>query len=65
MSTYTVEGMSCDHCARSVAEEVAEVGGVDDARVDLTSGRLTVAGTGYSDADVAAAVEEAGYKVVT
>ena len=63
MSTYTVEGMTCSHCVLSVTEEVSEVTGVEDARADLTSGRLTVVGSGYSDAEIAAAVEEAGYQV--
>ena len=64
MSTHTVEGMTCDHCVLSVTEEVAEVEGVESATADLASGRLTVTGSGYSDAAVAAAAEEAGYRVV-
>ena len=63
MSTYTVEGMTCDHCVLSVTEEVTEVEGVVDARADLPSGRLTVTGSGFSDDAIAAAVEEAGYQV--
>lgn len=62
-STHTVVGMTCDHCARSVSEEVSEVPGVADVQVDLASGRLTVTGHAVSDAAVAAAVEEAGYEV--
>ncbi len=63
MSTYTVEGMTCAHCVASVTEEVAEVEGVDTAAADLASGRLTVRGSGFSDAAVAAAVADAGYRV--
>ena len=63
MSNYKVEGMTCAHCVLSVTEEVTEVEGVDDAQVDLASGRLTVIGNGFSDAAIAAAVEEAGYQV--
>jgi copper chaperone len=63
MSTYTVEGMTCQHCVLSVTEEVKEVEGVEDASADLTTGRLTVRGNGFTDAAVAAAVEEAGYQV--
>jgi copper chaperone len=59
--TYTVNGMSCGHCALSVREEVAEVAGVDQVNVDLDSGRLTVAGAGFSDEDIRAAVVDAGY----
>ena len=62
-STHTVVGMTCDHCARSVSEEVTDVPGVTDVDVDLASGQLTVTGRQVSDAAVAAAVQEAGYEV--
>lgn len=63
-ATYTVQGMTCDHCVRSVTEEVSEVPGVDDVQVDLASGRLTVAGDAAGDtAAVRSAVEEAGYQL--
>jgi copper chaperone len=60
---YRVTGMTCDHCALSVREEVSEVAGVRDAAVDLASGRLTVSGERVDDAAVKAAVEAAGYEV--
>ncbi len=63
-STYTVTGMTCGHCVASVTEEVSEVAGVQDVRVDLESGRMTVTGEA-DDAAVRAAVEEAGYAVTT
>ena len=63
MSTYTVIGMTCEHCVLSVKEEVAEVPGVRDVDVDLASGRLTVEGDGVDEAGVRAAVAEAGYEV--
>jgi len=62
-STYGVAGMTCEHCVRSVTEEVSEVPGVTAVEVDLAGGRMTVQG----DADAAAvraAVAEAGYQVV-
>ena len=62
-STYRVTGMTCDHCVASVREEVAEVAGVSAVDVELASGRLTVTGEGFTDADVRAAVDEAGYEV--
>lgn len=61
--SYTVTGMTCEHCVMSVREEVAEIPGVSDVDVDLTSGRLAVAGEGFGDEAVSAAVEEAGYAV--
>ena len=55
--------MSCGHCALSVREEVSELRGVDRVDVDLDSGRLSVDGAGFSDEDVRAAVESAGYEL--
>jgi copper chaperone len=62
--TYTVTGMTCEHCVASVREEVSELPGVGDVEVDLGSGRLVVSGDGFGDETVAAAVEEAGYSLV-
>jgi copper ion binding protein len=59
---FTVHGMTCDHCVMSVTEEVAEVAGVDTVDVDLASGRLAVTGSGFSEEEIKAAVEEAGYE---
>jgi copper ion binding protein len=62
--TYTVAGMTCNHCVMSVREEVGEIAGITDVDVDLATGRLTVAGEDISDEAVKAAVAEAGYEVV-
>ena len=62
-SAYAVAGMTCDHCVRSVTEEVSEVPGVTAVEIDLAGGRLTVQGDA-DDAAVRAAVAEAGYQVV-
>lgn len=62
-STYTVLGMTCEHCRASVIEEVSEVEGVRGVEVDLASGRMVVEGQGVEDASVRDAVREAGYEV--
>jgi copper chaperone len=62
-SVYAVEGMTCDHCAASVTEEVEQVAGVTGIDVDLAQGRITVRGEGFSDDAIRAAVGEAGYEV--
>ena len=59
--TYTVSGMSCDHCALSVRQEVAGLAGVDNVDVELASGQLTVTGAGFADEDVRKAAGSAGY----
>lgn len=61
--TYTVSGMTCQHCVLSVTEEVSEVPGVTGVDVELAGGRLSVAGEGFTDEAVAQAVAEAGYQV--
>ncbi|MEV4096639.1 heavy-metal-associated domain-containing protein [Streptosporangium saharense] len=60
-NVYTVSGMTCGHCVSSVSGEVGKVGGVTDVRVDLSSGAVTVSGAGFSDEEIRAAVERAGY----
>jgi copper chaperone CopZ len=61
--TYTVTGMTCEHCVRSVEEEVSGVPGVTGVEVSLDGGRLHVTGSEVDDAAVRDAVAEAGYQV--
>lgn len=61
--SYTVSGMTCNHCVLSVREEVSEVEGVDAVDVELASGRLTVTGASLNDDVIRRAVAEAGYEV--
>ena len=64
-TTYSVKGMTCEHCVRSVTEEVSEVPGVTAVDVDLVTGRVTVSSEEPVDEGaVRAAVSEAGYEVV-
>ncbi len=65
-TTWTVQGMTCGHCVKAVTEEVAAIPGVTDVAVDLASGQVTVtADTDPGAEAVAAAVDEAGYTLVT
>lgn len=61
--TFQVEGMTCGHCELSVQEEISEIAGVTGVKADHASGNVVVDGEGYADTDIAAAVEEAGYKL--
>ena len=58
--TFTVIGMTCQHCVASVTQEVAELAGVTAVHVDLDSGRLQVTGQDVTADQVRAAVAEAG-----
>ena len=64
-TTFTVTGMTCAHCQRAVAEEITGVDGVESATVDLAAGTVTVTACRPVDrAEIAAAVDEAGYILV-
>ncbi len=63
-SAFTVTGMTCGHCVASVTEEITEIDGVTDVAVDLPTGALIVTSDQPLDeAQVRAAVEEAGYQL--
>ena len=61
-----VKGMTCGHCVNAVTEEVQKVDGVTRVDVDLDSGNVTIESATPVDAGaLAAAVDEAGYELVT
>jgi len=63
-NTFTVVGMTCGHCVRSVKDEVGKLDGVESVAVDLSTGVVTVESTQPIDDDAfAAAIDEAGYEV--
>jgi copper chaperone len=63
--TFSVVGMTCDHCVAAVTQEVSRVPGVRDVAIELVPGAVsTVTLTSdlpVSEDDVRAAVDEAGY----
>ena len=61
-TTYDVQGMTCDHCVRSVTEEVGDLEGVTSVDVSLADGTAVVSGDADPEA-VRAAVKEAGFEV--
>lgn len=61
-STYEVTGMTCEHCEQAIRREVGQLEGVESVDVNAQTGRLVVhMGKTVADADVLAAVDEAGY----
>ncbi|GAB3158458.1 heavy-metal-associated domain-containing protein [Microbispora hainanensis] len=60
---YSVNGMTCGHCVSSVSGEIGKVGGVTGVAVDLPTGAVTVSGSGFTDEEIRAAVEQAGYQL--
>lgn len=67
--TYSVTGMTCQHCVAAVTEELTAIDGVSSVSIDLVpDGVSTVAVTSESALEieqVRAAVDEAGYELAT
>jgi copper chaperone len=61
--SYSVPGVSCDHCRFAIVEAVGRLGGVREVEVDLDAKRVAVRGDSLDDAAIRAAVEDAGYEV--
>jgi copper chaperone len=64
VQTYSVTGMTCEHCVRAVSEEIATLSGVSDVAVVLDAGgpstvRVT-SDAPFAEDQVAAALDEAG-----
>ena len=62
--SYSVPGISCEHCRTAISAEVTRVPGVESVEVDLEAKRVSVTGEGVSDDAVRAAIDEAGYDAV-
>jgi len=62
-----ITGMTCDHCVKAVTEELNNLG-AKTVGIDLTKDRVSVArfesDEPVSDAQIAQAVDNAGYNVV-
>ena len=62
ITTWTVTGMTCGHCAASVSEEIRELAGVEAVDVTVETGAVVVTSAQPLEREaVAAAVVEAGY----
>jgi copper ion binding protein len=60
-----VSGMTCSHCVNSVTEELQEIAGVTEVKVELESGEVTIESAAELNAsEISAAIKEAGYEVV-
>jgi copper ion binding protein len=65
-TTWSVEGMTCQHCVNAVTQEVSAIAGVTAVAVDLESGQVSITSEDALETDdVAAAIDEAGYILVS
>lgn len=61
-----ISGMTCGHCAMSVTKELSKLGGAADVKVDPQAGTASLSVDESVSAEaVSAAVEEAGYELVS
>jgi copper chaperone CopZ len=64
-TVYQVAGMTCGGCASRVSRQLGEVPGVKDVSIDVATGTVTVTSAGkLDDETIAAAVAQAGYRLV-
>jgi copper ion binding protein len=63
-STFTVKGMSCEHCKATIEGAVKALGGVTTAEANLETKIVSVDHeAGVADARIREAIENAGYAV--
>lgn len=64
--TIRIEGMSCGHCSARVTKALEEISGVTEVAVNLEGGIATLeAEPSVSDDALRAAIDDAGYDVIT
>lgn len=61
--SYTVVGMTCNHCIDRVTAGVSSVPGVQRAQAQVEDGQLVVIGQDFTDTAIRRAVEDAGYQI--
>ena len=62
--TLQIEGMSCGHCVKAVAQALADVDGVTVDEVTMGTARVRYEASDAMHARLVEAVEEEGYTVV-
>ncbi|MFI9787909.1 heavy-metal-associated domain-containing protein [Kitasatospora sp. NPDC051984] len=61
-TAFTVEGMSCGHCERTVTAELTALPGITDVTVDTRAGQVTIESAQPLDDDqVRSAVTGSGF----
>jgi copper chaperone len=61
--TYSVPGITCEHCRTAISNEVGAVAGVETVEVDLDRKLVAVRGHSLVDERLRAAIDDAGYDV--
>ncbi|WP_226584031.1 copper chaperone CopZ [Halobacillus litoralis] len=65
-TSIKVEGMTCGHCEKAVKGALKEIDGVQEVHVNLETGNVDIsADEKVSEQEMAEAIEEQGYDVVS
>ncbi|MDI6729307.1 MAG: copper ion binding protein [Thermodesulfovibrionales bacterium] len=64
-TTLKIEGMSCQHCVMRVKKAVDAVAGVTKSDVAVGSATIQFDESKAKKEDIKAAIEKAGYKVIS
>ena len=65
-TTYTITGMTCEHCVKAITEEVSAIDGVDKVYVSLETGSMTIDSAEEISMDaINKALDEAGEYTAT
>ena len=62
--TLKIDGMSCDHCVRAVTMALQDLPGVAVKDVKVGAAVIDADDAVVTTADIATAIEEAGYRLV-
>lgn len=62
---FRIEGMTCGHCVMNVRKELSKLPGVILDDVQIGSARLHYDEAKVSQLDIARAIEDAGYRLVS
>lgn len=65
MTTIKVKGMTCQHCVTAVKKVLADIGGIQNVDVNLSSGEVAFVAAQSVDLNVVKdRIKKAGYEVV-
>ena len=62
--TLKIEGMSCNHCVKSVQSALSAIDNVDVDAVEIGTATVQIEGDSVNRATLVEAIEEIGFEVV-
>ena len=63
--TYTISGMSCNHCVMAVKKELAKISDLNVLEVRVGAAEVEFDESLVTESELRSAIEEAGYGVVS